>query len=123
ELARFAGSGHPCSVLSEEAGAIDLGAEYPRVVLDPVDGSLNAKQGLPLAAVMLSLLEGPSVGHIRLGWVRKLVSGESWARVWGAAASTAMGAPSPGCAPGAGRAASACSESRAHHVTSARFNH
>lgn len=83
ELARFAGSGHPCSVLSEEAGAVDLGAEYPRVVLDPVDGSLNAKQGLPLAAVMLSLLEGPSVGDIRLGWVLNLLSGERWHAVRG----------------------------------------
>lgn len=78
ELARFAGSGHPCSVLSEEAGLVDLGARYPRIVLDPVDGSLNAKQGLPLAAVMLSLLEGPRVADLRLGWVLNLVSGERW---------------------------------------------
>lgn len=78
QLRRFASSGHPCSVLSEEAGLVDLGAEYPRVILDPVDGSLNAKQGLPLAAVMLSLADGPAIGDVRLGWVLNLTSGERW---------------------------------------------
>jgi len=71
-------------VLSEEAGLIDLGAEYPRVLLDPVDGSLNAKQGLPLAAVMLSLVDGPAVRDIRVGWVLNLVSGQRWHAVRGA---------------------------------------
>jgi myo-inositol-1(or 4)-monophosphatase len=83
ELARFAESGHPCSVLSEEAGLIDLGAPYPLVLLDPVDGSVNAKQGLPLTAVMLSLLWGQRVADIQLGWVLNLVSGERWYAVKG----------------------------------------
>src|SRR5215467_13295764 len=86
ELTRYASAGHPCSVLSEEAGPVDLGAEYPRVILDPVDGSLNAKQGLPLAAVMLSLLEGPTVAALRLGWVVNLFSGEQWHVVRGGGA-------------------------------------
>ena len=29
ELRRFAADGHPCSVLSEEAGVVDLGAPWP----------------------------------------------------------------------------------------------
>lgn len=78
ELSRFAAAGHPCSVLSEEAGMVHMGAEYPRVLLDPVDGSLNAKQGLPLAAVMLALADGPAVGDLRMAWVLNLVSGERW---------------------------------------------
>jgi myo-inositol-1(or 4)-monophosphatase len=85
-LADFAAAGHPCSVLSEEAGLVDLGAEYPLVVLDPVDGSLNAKQGLPLAAVMISLAEGPALRDVRLGWVLNLVSGERWHALRGAGA-------------------------------------
>jgi len=84
QLARFATTGHPCSVLSEEAGLVDLGAEYPRVMLDPVDGSLNAKQGLPLAAVMLSLAEGPALADVRLGWVLNLATGERWLAARGA---------------------------------------
>ena len=114
ELRRFATAGHPCSVLSEEAGLVDLGAPLPLVVLDPIDGSLNAKQGLPLAAVMLSLVDppheirtpghprrsqeggtprfrgdpgdGPRVADVRIGWTLNLVSGERWHAVRGAGA-------------------------------------
>ena len=86
ELRAFADAGHPCSVLSEEAGLIDLGAARPLVLLDPVDGSLNAKQGLPLTAVMLSLVDGPTQAGVRLGWALNLVSGERWHAVRGAGA-------------------------------------
>lgn len=86
ELRRFAAAGHPCSVLSEEAGLVDLGAPLPLVILDPLDGSLNAKQGLPLAAVMLSLVAGPRVADVRIGWTLNLMSGERWHAVRGGGA-------------------------------------
>jgi myo-inositol-1(or 4)-monophosphatase len=86
ELGRFAAAGHPCSVLSEEAGLVDLGAPSPLVILDPVDGSVNAKQGLPLTAVMLSLVDGPTVADVRVGWTLNLISGERWHAVRGAGA-------------------------------------
>jgi myo-inositol-1(or 4)-monophosphatase len=78
ELARFAAAGHPCTVVSEEAGLVDLGADQPRVLLDPVDGSVNAKRGLPISAVMLSLVEGRTIAGVRVGWSLNLVSGERW---------------------------------------------
>jgi myo-inositol-1(or 4)-monophosphatase len=86
ELRRFAEAGHPCSVLSEEAGLVDMGARTPLVILDPVDGSLNAKQGIPMSAVMLSLVDGDTVGDVRIGWTQNLVSGERWYAVRGAGA-------------------------------------
>ena len=86
ELRRFAEAGHPCSVLSEEAGLVDLGAASPLVILDPLDGSVNAKQGIPLSAVMLSLADGPSVADVRVGWTLNIVSGERWHAVRGAGA-------------------------------------
>src|SRR5207249_6028699 len=61
ELAGLGERGEKFSVLSEEAGRRDFGAEYPLVLVDPVDGSLNAKQGLPLFGVMLAVLDGPVV--------------------------------------------------------------
>jgi myo-inositol-1(or 4)-monophosphatase len=82
-LAEFAAAGHPCSVLSEEAGLVRLGADWPLVMLDPVDGSLNAKQGLPLAAVMLALSDGPSVRNLQAGLVLNLLNGERWTVVRG----------------------------------------
>ncbi|MBO0702348.1 MAG: hypothetical protein J2P38_05410, partial [Candidatus Dormibacteraeota bacterium] len=84
ELRELARRGTPCTVVSEEVGEVDLGAPYPRVFLDPVDGSLNAKVGVPLSAVMLSLLDGPLLGDIRVGVVQSLVSGQRWHAVRGA---------------------------------------
>ena len=74
------------SLLSEEIGLRDFGAPYPLVMLDPIDGSINAKQGLPVFGAMLSLLEGPLVGDVAVGHVRNLVSGESWDAVRGSGA-------------------------------------
>jgi myo-inositol-1(or 4)-monophosphatase len=86
ELARFAEAGHPCSVISEEVGLVDMGASSPSVLLDPVDGSVNAKQGLPLTAVMLSLVDGTTLADVRVGWTLNLISGERWSAVRGAGA-------------------------------------
>lgn len=86
DLRRRAANGMPCSVVSEEAGLVDMGAAYPRVLLDPVDGSLNAKQGLPTAAVMLTLLDGPTIGDVRLAWVQELGTGVHWHAVRGGGA-------------------------------------
>ncbi|HLQ60816.1 MAG TPA: inositol monophosphatase family protein, partial [Candidatus Acidoferrales bacterium] len=66
------------SLLSEELGKRDFGAPLPLVLMDPVDGSVNAKQGIPLYAAMLSLCDGPSVGDVSAGHVLNLVSGECW---------------------------------------------
>jgi myo-inositol-1(or 4)-monophosphatase len=86
ELARLAGHGRGFSVLSEEAGLVDFGAEYPRVLLDPVDGSTNAKQGLPVFAVMVSLLDGPALADVRAGFTLNLATGERWHAVRGCGA-------------------------------------
>src|SRR5918999_1878092 len=61
ELARF---GVPLVVVSEERGEVSLnggseGGGSVRVVVDPVDGSMNAKRGLPFACVSLAVASGP----------------------------------------------------------------
>lgn len=77
-LARVAAGGQRFAVLSEEIGRRSFGADYPLILIDPIDGSLNAKQGLPVYAVMLSLLEGPRLGDAAAGLVLNLASGERW---------------------------------------------
>ena len=57
---------------------MDLGASWPRVLLDPVDGSLNAKRGLPVVGLILAVLEGPTMADLSLAYVANLVSGERW---------------------------------------------
>jgi myo-inositol-1(or 4)-monophosphatase len=75
-------------LISEEAGVINFGdAASPRyaIIADPVDGSLNAKEGLPLFAISLALVElQPTseaiVGNVKVGYVRNLISDdEYWA--------------------------------------------
>jgi myo-inositol-1(or 4)-monophosphatase len=85
-FSRAATGGATFSVLSEEAGYRPFGANYPLVVLDPIDGSLNAKQGVPCYAVMLSLLEGPHVKDLRAGYVMNLVSGDEFSATIGGGA-------------------------------------
>ena len=78
ELAAVAGRGTTFSVLSEEAGHRTFGADYPLLLVDPVDGSLNAKQGVPLFGLMLAVLDGPTVGDAFAGLVLNLATGEEW---------------------------------------------
>lgn len=75
--------GERFSVLSEEAGLVDMGASFPRVLLDPVDGSRNAKRGIPVVGMMLALLEGPAVADVRVGFVLNTIGGETWHAVRG----------------------------------------
>jgi myo-inositol-1(or 4)-monophosphatase len=89
ELDRIAQDGERFSVLSEEAGLISHGADYPLVLVDPVDGSLNAQQGVPFFAVMLALLDGPTVGETSVGCVVNLINGETWTAILGHGASHA----------------------------------
>ena len=81
ELTRLAGQGERFSVLSEEAGHRTFGADYPLLLVDPVDGSLNAKQGVPLFGLMLAVLDGPTVGDTFAGLVLNLATGEEWSAV------------------------------------------
>lgn len=81
ELGRLAQNGEKFSVLSEEAGRRSFGADYPLLLVDPVDGSLNAKQGVPLFGLMLAALDGPTIGDVFAGLVVDLATGEEWSAV------------------------------------------
>ena len=48
------------------------------VVVDPIDGSLNAKRGLPVFATSIALAEGPAMGDVTLGVIRDHGTGEEW---------------------------------------------
>ncbi len=81
ELAGLADRGEKFSVLSEEAGRRNFGADFPLVLVDPVDGSLNAKQGVPLFGLMLAVLDGPLVSDSYAGVVFNLATGEHWTAI------------------------------------------
>jgi myo-inositol-1(or 4)-monophosphatase len=77
-LEGVADDGERFSVLSEEIGLRGFGADFPLILVDPVDGSLNAKQGIPFFGLMLTLLDGPTVADTVAGYVLNLVNGEEW---------------------------------------------
>lgn len=85
-LEQVAARGERFSVLSEEAGLRSFGAPLPLIVVDPVDGSLNAKQGIPFFNVMLALLGGPLIRDTLAGSVVNMISGERWTAIKGAGA-------------------------------------
>src|SRR5258708_14046203 len=81
ELEGLAARGERFAVLSEEVGHRKFGADYPLVLVDPVDGSLNAKQGVPFFGVMLALVDGPNIGDTVVGCVVNLINGEAWTAI------------------------------------------
>jgi myo-inositol-1(or 4)-monophosphatase len=70
----------PFTLVSEEVGERDYGGGRTglRVVLDPIDGSLNAKRGLPHFSVSLAVAEGAAMDDVVFGYVYDFGSGEEW---------------------------------------------
>jgi myo-inositol-1(or 4)-monophosphatase len=53
ELDALREEGHRFVAISEERGEVDYGDPRVRVVIDPIDGSLNAKRGIPHHALSI----------------------------------------------------------------------
>ena len=68
----------PVTAISEERGELEVGRTTGseggrvRIVVDPVDGSLNAKRGLPFACVSIAIASGPRMADVEVGWVAEL---------------------------------------------------
>jgi myo-inositol-1(or 4)-monophosphatase len=73
-------SGEPLTVISEEAGILDIHGGGARVVIDPIDGSKNAISGLPFFCTSIAVASGDRISDVTLSYVVSLVSGdEFWA--------------------------------------------
>jgi myo-inositol-1(or 4)-monophosphatase len=57
------------SLVSEEAGASGPMEAPWRVVVDPLDGSLNAKRGLEPFAASIAVADGGTLGDVRIAYV------------------------------------------------------
>jgi myo-inositol-1(or 4)-monophosphatase len=73
-----------CRIVTEEAGI--HGAGELTVVIDPIDGSLNAKRGIPYFAVSIAIAEGETMDDVVFGYVHDFGSGEEWTAVRGGGA-------------------------------------
>src|SRR5918999_1413105 len=76
--------GVPLTAVSEERGELELHGGGPvHVVIDPVDGSLNAKRRLPFAAVSIAVAAGPRMADVQVGYVAELEPELDWWAVRG----------------------------------------
>src|SRR5262245_5677662 len=58
ELERLHEGGARFTAVSEERGVVDFGSREVLVVIDPIDGSTNAKRGLPHYALSVAVAHG-----------------------------------------------------------------
>jgi myo-inositol-1(or 4)-monophosphatase len=65
------------AVVSEEVGRVG-GGTLPLVVLDPIDGSLNAKRGIPFFSVSIAVADGETMDDVFFGFVHDFGSREEW---------------------------------------------
>ena len=86
ELERLHREGHEFTVVSEELGERRFGAGDTYVVVDPIDGSANAKRSIPFYSLSVAVATGPRMGDVEIGYVKDFGSGEEWTAVRGAGA-------------------------------------
>ena len=67
------------TAVSEERGEVLIGGGGPiHVVIDPIDGSRNAKRGIPCFALSIAVASGPTMGDVELGYVHDFSHQEDW---------------------------------------------
>ena len=70
--------GYRFRVVSEERGEVDYGDPGVLVVVDPIDGSLNAKRDLPHHAISIAVADGPTMADVAFAYVYDYGPGEEW---------------------------------------------
>src|SRR3954468_11981029 len=78
ELDKLHAAGVRFTAVSEECGEVDYGDRGVRVVVDPLDGSLNAKRGLPAHAISIAVADGATMADVAFGFVYDFGTGEEW---------------------------------------------
>jgi myo-inositol-1(or 4)-monophosphatase len=78
ELDALHAAGVRFTAISEERGIVDYGADDVRVLIDPIDGSLNAKRGMSHYALSIAVADGPTMADVAFGFVYDFGPGEEW---------------------------------------------
>lgn len=88
ELELLAARGQPMHVITEERGLVEMGegTDAPTVVVDPIDGSLNARRTLPGHALSIAVASGGSMADVELGFLHDFGSGEELTAIRGTGA-------------------------------------
>jgi myo-inositol-1(or 4)-monophosphatase len=78
ELDGLREQGHRFTVCSEERGRVDYGDPEITVIIDPIDGSLNAKRGIPHYALSVGVADGHTMNDVAFAYVYDFGPGEEW---------------------------------------------
>jgi myo-inositol-1(or 4)-monophosphatase len=79
ELDELAAAGASFVAVSEERGEVRFGSGgAARVVVDPIDGSLNARRTLPAHSLSIAVASGPSMADVEFGYVYDFGAGEEF---------------------------------------------
>jgi myo-inositol-1(or 4)-monophosphatase len=78
ELDTLHAAGQNFHAISEERGEVMFGDSEVRVVIDPIDGSLNAKRGLAHYALSIGVAVGPTMADVDFGYVYEFGTREEW---------------------------------------------
>ena len=70
--------GHGFRVVSEERGEVDYGDSGVVVIIDPIDGSLNAKRRISHYAISIAVADGPTMADVAFGYVYDFGPREEW---------------------------------------------
>jgi len=78
-------AGHEFTAVSEERGTVRFGnGDSPLlVVIDPIDGSLNARRTVPLHSLSVAVASGESMADVGLAYVYEFGAGEEFTAVRG----------------------------------------
>jgi len=80
ELEQLARDGASFIAISEERGEVAFGEGGDvRVVIDPIDGSLNARRTLPSHSLSIAVASGGSMADVEFGYVYDFGAGEEFA--------------------------------------------
>jgi myo-inositol-1(or 4)-monophosphatase len=78
QLERLHDQGHRFLAVLEERGEVDFGSDEVRVIVDPIDGSVNAKRGLPTTSLSIAVADGPTMADVAFAYVHDLGPDEEW---------------------------------------------
>ncbi len=87
ELHDLAEEGASFVAVSEERGEVAFGEGGPdRVVIDPIDGSLNARRTVPSHSLSIAVASGSTMADVEFGYVYDFGAGEEFAATRGGGA-------------------------------------
>jgi myo-inositol-1(or 4)-monophosphatase len=78
ELETIHEQGYRFNALSEERGEIDFGDAAVRVIIDPIDGSTNAKRDALHYALSVAVADGDTMADVAFGFVHDFGCAEEW---------------------------------------------